>query len=321
MSAAFRNFILTLLIMLGVFGYTAMKILPDIEGMIFFNNDTSDQSGESGQSGESEQPSEDPGTSGETSSEEEGKVYSFVFASKNTGGHIASLIYVEILEKAQKYITCRIPVDIYINDNGVPRKLCELLGKNDNEYLLKKISPLVGRDIDFFMVWDGDSYKAAAGIAEKSNASMSIDLPYQVKYLDPDFIEIIDPDDIPEEYYITLPPGKTPLTESNAGYIFNSSREEDMNYAFQESMGVSVFRQLFSLDFLADNIETVTSLFGSVRSNIPVAGVMKYAGLLFSYSSYGGVHITYPTVYDYNSPDMKIADWPNGIRQIKSAES
>ncbi|MDD4124524.1 MAG: hypothetical protein PHW77_02175 [Eubacteriales bacterium] len=320
MSAAFRNFMLTLIIMLGIFTFLAIRILPDIEGLLFFEDESSEEASETEtvNSETSEYSGEE--TSADNSGEEQYDSFSCIFASKNKLGNICSLIYVEVLEENQKYITCRIPVDIYLDDNGVPKLLYELLGTNNTDYLLKKISPLIGKDVDFYIICDGNSYKKAAGIAEKAGTPLNVDLTYAVKYLDPDFIDIITSEEAPDEYYITLPVGKTALTETNAAEIFNSLREgESISYSFQESMGLSVFRQLVTVSQFSSNIETLTAFYNSVQTNIPVSELSRYSSLLFAYSSYGNTHITYPTTYDYKSPDMKIADWSNGIKQIKSA--
>ncbi len=322
MSAAFRNFILTLVIMLGIFAYTALKILPDIEGLLFFDDVSSGEESET--VSEPSAPEDESGeeTSEEFSGEEQYDVFSCIFASKNEKGDICSLIYVEALEETQKYITCRIPVDIYLDDSGVPKLLCELMGDNDADYMIKKISPLIGRDVDFYIICDGETYKTAAKTAEKAGSAITVDLTYEIRYIDPDFAGVITSEEATDEYYITLPVGKTALTETNAVYIFNSLREGDAaGYPFQESMGLSVFRQIASVGAFSSNIETLTTFYNSVRTNIPVAELSRYAGLLFAYSSYGNTHITYPTTFDYNSPEMKIADWSNGIKQIKSAES
>ncbi|NLN55785.1 MAG: hypothetical protein GX148_05730 [Clostridiales bacterium] len=321
MSAAFKNFMLTLVIMLGIFAYAAIRILPDVENLIFIGNESGEETSQN--TSDTSEESEESGneSSQETSSEEESDTFSCLFASKNKQGDICSLVYVEVIKETQKYITCRIPVDIYLDDSGVPKLLYELLGKKDTSYLLNKISPLIGKDVDYYVICSGDTYKTVAKITETSGKSVSVDLTYEVRYIDPDFADLVTPGEVvPEEYIITLPIGKVALTETNAAEIFNSLREGDQkNYAFQESMGLSVFRQVMSAGEFSENIETLTSFYNAVQTNIPISDLARYSSLLFAYSTYGNTHITYPTIYDYTSPDMKIADWSNGIKQIRNA--
>ncbi|MGI6715907.1 MAG: hypothetical protein ACOX3X_01760 [Eubacteriales bacterium] len=320
MSAAFRNFMLTLVIMLGIFAYAAMRILPDVEGLLFFDDESSQET-----SNNTPDTSDNSDVSGSENSGdpivEEYETFSCIFVSKNKSGHICSVVYVEVIEETKKYITCRIPVDIYLDDNGVPKLLYELLGKNDPSYMLKKISPLIGKDVDYYIIFDGDTYKTVAKMSEKAGKPISVDLTYEVKYVDPVFLDIITPGEpIPEEYYITLPVGKAALTETNAAEIFNSLREGDViSYTFQESMGLSVLRQLVSIGNIATNIDSLTTFFNSTKTNVPVSSLQRYGTLLFAYSDYTNIHITYPTMNDYESPDMKIADWTNGTKQIRNA--
>jgi anionic cell wall polymer biosynthesis LytR-Cps2A-Psr (LCP) family protein len=115
--------------------------------------------------------------------------------------------------------------------------------------------------------------------------------------------------------------GNTALTETNAGEIFNYIKEGDVkDYAFQESLGLAVFKQISSISSFTSNIEVMTALYNSVQTNVPISELSRYASLLFAHSSYNDKAMTYPTTNDYSSTNMKIPDWSNGINQIKSAE-
>ena len=321
MSAAFRNFILTLVIMLAVFGYIAIKALPDIEEAVF-GNDESHASEEASEvinvSAESEADSSE-----ETSQPvvtEEYDSFGCVFAAKNASGDVCSLVYVGVSEEHKSYVMCRIPVDMTIDVGGIPKKLYSLIGSNGNDYMLKKISPLVGKDIAYYVTCDDKTFKSLAAFAAKNKFQFNVDLSYPIRYLDPDFAGIVDPSE--EEYYITIPAGRTTLTEQNAVEIFESVREEGVvNYTFQESMGLSLLRQLVSLDGIADNVGFLDTLKSSVSTNVPVSELLRYAALLFSYNNYNVTHITYPTMQDYANPEVRTPNWSAGINQINTAEA
>ncbi len=320
MSAAFRNFILTLVIMLAVFGYIAIKALPEIEDAVFGAEESS--APEDASQAMNESVDDERSSSEETSQPavtEEFDSFGCIFASKNASGDVCSMVYVGISEENKTYVVCSIPVDVSLDVGGVPKKLYSLIGSNGSDYMLKKISPLIGRDVDHYVVCDADTYKTLASLAAKNGLPLTVDLSYSVRYLDPDFAGIANPS---EEYFITIPAGRTTLTEQNAAQIFGSSREEgSINYTFQESMGLSVLRQLASFAGGAENVGFLDSLRASVSTNVPVSDLMKYAALFFSYNDYKVTNITYPTMQDYNNPGMRTPNWSAGINQINNAEA
>ncbi len=322
MSAAFRNFILTLVIMLAVFGYLAVKALPDIEDAVF-GGDESQVSEEASETINVSKISEQSST-GETSEpevKEEFDSFNCILATRNSVGDVCSLLYVGISEENRTYVVCRIPVDMTIDVDGVPKKLHTLIGLNSNDYLLRKISPLIGKDVKYYIACDGKTYKSLPAFAAKKSAQYNIDLTYPVRYLDPDFAGVVT-DDPPDEYYITIPAGRVTLTDQNAAQILDSEKEGDTSgYTFQESMGLSLFRQTVSLTGVGDNVSLLDMLRSSVSTNVPVAEMLKYAALLFSYNDYTVININYPTMQSYANPDIKTPNWSSGINQINTAEA
>ena len=321
MSAAFRNFILTLVIMLAIFGYIAIKALPDIEEAVFGNDESREEEDASeviSVSSESKEVSSEE--TSQPAVTEEYDSFDCIFAAKNASGDVCSLIYVGISEEHKSYVMCRIPVDMTVDVGGIPKKLYSLVGSNGNDYMIKKISPLVGKDVDYYVACDDKTFKSLAAFAAKNKYQFNVDLSYPIRYLDPDFAGIADPDD--EEYYITIPAGRATLTEQNAVEIFESVREDGVvNYTFQESMGLSLLRQLVSLDGIAGNVSFLDTLKSSVSTNVPVSELLRYASLLFSYNTYNVTHITYPTMQDYANPDIRTPNWSAGINQINTAEA
>ena len=232
MSAAFRNFILTFVIMLVVFGFLAYKALPDINAVLFPEEEQPSETAE--YSGDDYSYPEDLSREeSQSPAEEQENVFSCVIAAKNDAGNICSLLYIDVSETEKTYTLCRIPVDMYVKDNNIYRLISTQLGSNNEEYMLKKLSPLVGKDIEHYIICDTASYELMVSIAEKAGSPVSISLPYPVRYLDPNFINVDDPSD---EMYITIPNGSVTLTEENVAAIFNSYRDDNsvMNYDFQE---------------------------------------------------------------------------------------
>ena len=307
--------------MLAVFGYFAIKALPDIEDAVLGG----DESHASEEASEVVNISVSPEQSGgeetsEPDKKEEFDSLSCVFATRNSAGDLCSLIYIGISEEKRTYVICRIPVDITIDVDGVPKKFYSLLGLNSNDYMVRKISPLIGKEVKYYITCDAKTYKALPSFATKKSTQFIVDLTYPVRYLDPDFAGLID--DPPEEYYITIPAGRVTLSSQNAVQLLDAAQEEGVkNYTFQEAMGLSLFRQIMSLSGVSDNVGLLDTLRASVSTNIPVADMLKYASLLFSYDDYTVININYPTMQNYANPDIKTPNWSSGINQINTAEA
>ena len=113
--------------MLAVFGYFAIKALPDIEDAVL----DGDESHASEEASEVVNISVSPEQSGgeetsEPDKKEEFDSLSCVFATRNSAGDLCSLIYIGISEEKRTYVICRIPVDITIDVDGVPKKFQQL---------------------------------------------------------------------------------------------------------------------------------------------------------------------------------------------------
>ena len=320
MSAAFRNFILTFIIMLLVFGFIAYKALPDIRAVLFPEPEVSAE--------ESSEPAEESSggenTSSESSSDEqpavEDNVFECIIAAKNDAGAVCSLIFVSVSELNKTYTVCRIPVDLHVKDGGIYRTLASQLGANNADYMLRKLSPLVGRELRHYINCNTDSLVALVSAAEKAGSHITVNIPYQVRYLDPSFIDI---EDKSEEMYKTLS-GSVMLDTENIGPVFNSYADDQSvtDYYFQDStLGMSIFHVVCSIAGIGTDTTTLAKLHGSVRTDIPLSDVLKYSRLLFAYSLYSVKQVTYPSAYySSNKVTVKIPNWQKGIKDLAAEE-
>ncbi len=319
MSAAFRNFIITFVVMFALFGFLAYKALPDINAALFPSPQNT--SGPEESSGADISVPED--TSAETSDPDpvvKDNVFDCIIAAKNDSGAVCSLIYVSVSELNKTYTVCRIPVDLHVKDNSIYRVLSTQLGSNNEEYLLKKLSPLVGKEIKHYIICNTASFEAIISAAEKAKKTITVNLPYQVRYLRPEYAEF---DEKYEEYYTTIS-GSVELTPENIAAIFNSYADDQSvgDYYFQDAtLGMNVFVGLVSLTGLGTDTNALGKLHAAVRTDIPLSDVLKYSRMLFSYSEYNVKQLTYPSAYySSNKVTVKVPNWEKGIKDLASAE-
>ncbi len=216
MSSAFRNFILTLVLMLIVLGFAAWKLIPILEGTvlkpIFGETDVSESTYSEPEA--SSTPSEVSTPASEVSESPlvtEDTVFDCLFISKNEAGHVCSAIYVYASKQKNLYFTCTLPVDMCLDNGGRNVPLYDLIGSQSTDYAVKKLSALIGHDVENYAVLTSESISKLASL----KSDITVDLPYEVKFLNPDF-EVIPESQRLEEHYIKLKTVKVTLSESNA---------------------------------------------------------------------------------------------------------
>ena len=156
MSSAFRNFFLTLLLSLIVFGLVAWKLIPSVESALLGpadeSVDVSDDASDSGDVSRDDNVSDLPPA-------ENGEEVSCLFVGTNDDGRICSLIVTRVSEDRKIYLSSNISASTYVaygsDDNGQRyAPLYDILAGRDIGYISSVISGLVGFDIDFCFVSD-----------------------------------------------------------------------------------------------------------------------------------------------------------------------
>ena len=116
MSSAFRNFILTLVLMLVVLGFAAWKLIPKLEDAVLkpIFNETSDGA-ETSDSEASANISDISAGETEVSNPTvpvEDTVFDCLFITKNDANDVCSAVYVYASKQSGSYVLCSFPVDM-----------------------------------------------------------------------------------------------------------------------------------------------------------------------------------------------------------------
>lgn len=317
MSSAFRNFILTLVLMLVILGVAAWKLVPMLENAVLkpIFSETSDSStvSEPEVSDYSDEPVSNEVSGSITLPED--TVFDCIFIAKNSAGHACSVMYVYASKQNSSYVICTIPVSMMLDNGGRNVPLYDLIGSQSTDYAVKKLSALIGHDVTSYAVID------ASGIAKIASlkADITVDIPYDAKFLNPDF-SIIPESQRSEEHYITVKAGKVTLSEINAAGIFESSRDsEKTDYSFQQSMSLSILKQICSDTKFTTDLVAQKKLHSAFDTNLDYNDFSELSRLIFSYATAKQNVISYPTSKDYSSADSVVPDWDKGIGMIEEA--
>ena len=154
MSSAFRNFILTLVLMLVVLGFAAWKLIPKLEDAVLkpIFNETSDGA-ETSDSEASANISDISAGETEVSNPTvpvEDTVFDCLFITKNDANDVCSAVYVYASKQSGSYVLCSFPVDMNLDNSGRNVPLYDLLGAQTTDYDVKKLSALVGHDVGYY---------------------------------------------------------------------------------------------------------------------------------------------------------------------------
>lgn len=304
--------------MLVVLGVAAWKLVPMLEDAvlkpIFSETENSKESSEPDISNSSEEPSDSFEVSGGITPSEDIS-FDCLFIAKNSAGHACSVVYAYASKQSGSYVLCTIPVDMKLDNGGRNVPLYDLIGSQSVDYAVKKLSALIGHDVKNYAVVDSNGI---ATIASLKN-DISVDIPYDARFINPDF-SIIPESQRSEEHYITVKAGKVTLNESNALGIFNSLRDESkIDYAFQQSMGLAMLKQICSDTKFSTDLVAQKKLHSVFDTNLSYSDFSELSRLIFSYATAKQTSVTYPTSKDYSSENSVIPDWAKGIDMIEEA--
>lgn len=264
MSTAFRNFIITFAlaaVLFGVIGYMAVNGILDglFKGSTSTSEDTTEYSYENAESyynGEYDGSDEII-----PSTEEFAEVYMVFFED-----HMNELVGSKIIcvnEKSGKMIFENMPINSTIVVNGYNRTVKEIYKSNGEEYLCGKLQYVLGVGVKSYVVFSLDAMKelfVETKLGEEYNVEIKCDLPYEVKYEDPEMKDYNEqnPDDI---QYVTLA-GEVVLSPENAPYIFENIPEDSIDSKAASVMFGQIYESVFSKFFSNNELKEKS---GSVK--------------------------------------------------------
>jgi anionic cell wall polymer biosynthesis LytR-Cps2A-Psr (LCP) family protein len=303
LSSAFKNFCITFgagLLVFGLIGwlliYPALEKIPD---------GTTESSSED-VSDYSNAPTDTSGTeSGEPVVV--GRTFTAVFIGKASDGVVASVVYMRANEKKQTFSYCFIPTDTLASNNiGTNEPIKYLLSKVNGETALKKLSSLVGVDIDYYAVLGVDEL---AAVADKF-ANAKFNIPNEIKYPDPNAPEV--PEENPEENpedpsnevsrpEIVVPAGDNKLNGDLVRKImgYNPTNGEEY-HVLTKQLYESVFTQFLTDPGTKKNKSAIVSLLAVVtNTNLNAVNVEENIDLIFTFDSFKKNEIKFSSGTDW----------------------
>lgn len=302
MLSALRNFFISFLVCLLIFGFVSYKyIWPTIHDMVDFNDISQNESNVSG--GNTDNSIDNPINT------TDGRTVTVAFVCKTSESKVCSVLLARANEGTQRFTYCRIPLTTkVINSVGVGVPVDYYLENASLTETKTKLASLVGFDIDHCVIVD---QKAAKQLLTKLQDPY-FDVSRTIKYVNPIYAGKEYPEGgEPEDYYITLSATRCTLDEALLDAVLGNriTVSGASTISVAGDMCASLFEQFMKNAGTKRNISNLSYLLNYVRTDITVNDIEANSDIFFTYDEY-------PTVTTVNYP----SDWATAIKMFREAD-
>ncbi|HBL85464.1 MAG: hypothetical protein A2Y17_06095 [Clostridiales bacterium GWF2_38_85] len=282
MSSGFRNFFITFVLALIVFGIGAYKIMPAVIDFIIPPETSETESEVSETSSEPNSQAESQTTSTNTSEPEvKGESFTSIILGKDLYGNIDAIMLIKVNKETKSYIISSIPADTMLQIDGANIRLRDLLKTRDISFYKDKITAITGLAVDYYAILDIEGLISMTDMLD----GLYYNIPRDMFYEDPE-----------QDLVIDLKKGRTKLTGDIVGQLVRFVPENgDLGrIELQRDLIQSMFVQMLTLE----NVSKAPSLFDKMLENAETNFTMEMFNnnveLIFSYASYSKIVVQYP---------------------------
>ncbi len=319
MSTAFRNFIITFALAAVLFAVVSyMAVNGILEGLFSgIDSGSEDLTEYSYENAESYYDGEYDGSEEVIPSTDEfGNSYVVFYEDHNN--ELINAKFLCVNEETGKLVFETIPVESSLTVNGYTRSVKEVYASNGEKYLCGKLQYVLGVNVRGYVVLDTESmnrFFTETTICKDNEIEITCNLPYEVKYEDPEMKEYNEqnPDDI---QYVTLA-GEAVLTPENATAIFTEIPEDSYDSAAASEMFGqiydNVFKSMFSNEKIRNSSDVVSDFFSCIEKN-----TIDKEEYIVLFGIYDGLHEvkSFPELASSSGRELNWANLPSILESI-----
>lgn len=307
MSSGFKNFFITFVICLLVFGFAGFKyIYPwlsetlNVEKVINpGETSAADNSGDESDpsAGESSRPQTD------TSYNENGRIFTLSVACVDKRGRAVAAALVDSNEKTGQFILCSVPVTVrVVNEAGISVPLADMMPSLTDAGMCSAFSAMTGVDVDYCLRLDRDDIIQLSKVVPGTFIKVSED----ISFMDPKYKDFVpeEGEPYPDDYFVTISSksGKIYLNEGLNGRTnlewlldYNPGNDEDVEYnAYYAAAAKALFQQFFEQEGALKNSATLASIIRGKRTNLTTDVISTNLDLIFGGDDFRRSVISYP---------------------------
>ncbi len=315
MSSAFKNFFITFMVCLLVFGFVGFKfVYPLLTDVLSVDGgeESSDVSGSLSDAGDVSDTSESD-TSGPVDSvfDPDGDVFTCVITCEDNSGRVLASAFVDSNAMTKRFVYCRIPVNTSVyNQAGVLVPIADMFSKNSSTAVPDAATAMTGIETDYYLAVTRNTLPTLVSLM----SGAYYDLNFDIKYVDPKYHNYVPEAgaDLPEDYYVFIPQGRVTLDQSMLSKLldYNPNLDGSEYNTVYLSICRSLAEQFFSSQ--AQNLKStdkLARLLTASRTNLTGDAVSKHLDTIFSCNSFQRKTLDYP-----------VNNWSKAVKLIREAD-
>ncbi len=301
MSSSFRNFFISFILCLLIFGYIGYSYLwPAISNAVNFTDDPDTSDVESELSGDTASVGDVSGTGTVTPPHADGTEVTYMFMGEAADDSIGALLLVRVDEGAKTFTYCSVPASAgVINEVGVSVPISVYFADASIETARSRASAMMGFNIDYYMRVDSSFLNTLIATVRNPHFELSRSITCRnPKYeeIDVENGDTSSDVSVPDDYYIEFDAGNVNLNSQNLDVLLQFSVEFDnlSDLAITTDIYNALFVQYMTGSATKRNASVANSLIAKAKqTNITSESVESYNNIFFTYDEYKLTKISY----------------------------
>ena len=318
MSSGFKNFFITFILCLLIFGFVGFKVVyPMLKDTVRIDEViTPDTSANVSESDESQTVSETVSTPVvDDTYDPDGDIFTAAVICVDDNGKALACSIIDSNGKSKQYIVCSVPITIKVtNEVGQAVPLSDMIPMLNDTGVCSVFSALTGFPVDYCVRVDR---KTLASFASRIGDA-TVDLSEDISFVNPKYadFEPEEGEEYPDDYYINLSDGgKVRLSDRVEGRTklewlleYNPNVDGSPYNAIYVNIAKSVYQQFFRTGSKLKSTSTITSVATKSNSNISTDDATANLDAIFAFDSLHLNLITYP------------GNWEKGVETFRKLD-
>lgn len=322
MSSAFKNFFITFVICLLVFGFIGgVYVYPLLKEVLDFSDmgpDTSENNTSSPQgdtSDDNSDTSDGPVVDGNYF-DASGDVFTAVIVALDDNGNVSQCVFLDENAKTKQIIYCPInPNTIYFNEAGGLAEVKHLFAVMSPKEICQCVTAMTGIPVDYCFVMDKNSIKSIAALMDDCYSVMPGDVTEIIRYTVTEEEQTADLPAGEYEVKITNIGNQVKLNEELYGktkleWLLHRDGEENRQQTNYYGMICKDLLSQFLNNKKNKDMQTMLSVLDACKAtNMTATDVANHLDTIFSFDSFQYNTYSYPiSCHDVNDRNDIIAD-------------
>lgn len=323
MTSAFKNFFITFIICLTVFGIVGFKyILPElattVKGLFFDTEESSSQPEESKDGTEDVSDTTSDETPIVPNYDENGRIFTAVVLAVDSQNRAVDIVFIDANGKTKQYLYCPIsPSTKTTNDIGVNVPVGDLFATLSLEEIAQCVSSMTGIQVDYCLKFTRD---------DLVNISSRMAGPY-VKLGDDEVVIMQNPEyedfipeegqEYPDDYYITITNLDNNRVNLNATVSGKSQLEWLLEYNPKtDGSEYNHYYSLINKALIQQYLDTegdLSVVINNCETNLSLEEANRLRDEIYAYNDYTRHEFDYPSNWEKAVKEFQAADNPHNL--------